>query len=373
MKSKSLILLAVSLGFGLVAAIGISQSMGRAPKTIEKKEETQLVLFAKKDIEIREKLTEENCEVKEIKKAYVLDGAVTSFEEVNTKFANNRLRAGMQIPADYVSDATELGTLAIPKGYKLSVVNMKGSDGFANIIKPGNLVDVIGIFGSRNSRDSQPTAKTFLKRIRVFSVNGNTRAVYDEEDGKSGSRRDVAVGLLVTEKQSEKLQLVSDQATIKLTLRGDEKVNEAFDEDEESGTEGMSMDHVYGTAQSRQASDTKGITGFLSNLGKSITSGAENARNAGVGQFKPHSMVIYTNEGPVTYHWDRPNTLPQRMEGFSAPPSSNYNTMPISAPSGNSNLRDSNGQGQSQQEFDAEKFAKELGLENEETPFETGE
>ena len=47
MKSKSLILLAVSLGFGLVAAIGISQSMGRAPKTIEKKEETQMVLFAK--------------------------------------------------------------------------------------------------------------------------------------------------------------------------------------------------------------------------------------------------------------------------------------------------------------------------------------
>ena len=249
---------------------------------------------------------------------------------------------------------------------------MKGSDGFANIIKPGNLVDVIGIFGNRNSRDSSPTAKTFLKRIRVFSVNGNTRAVYDEEEGNSGSRRDVAVGLLVTEKQSEKLQLVSDQATIKLTLRGDESFDQDF-EDEESGTNGMSMDHVYGTANGGQSVDTKGIAGFLSNLGKTITSGAENARNAGVGQFKPHSMVIYTNEGPVTYHWDRPNTLPQRMEGFTAPPSSNYNTVPISAPSGNSNLRDSNGQGQSKQEFDAEEFAKELGLENEETPFETGE
>ena len=87
-----------------------------ANQAVEIQEETQIVLFAKKDIEIREKLTEENCEVKEIIKAYVLDGAVASFEEVNSKYANNRIRAGMQIPSDYVSDAAEFGTLAIPKG-----------------------------------------------------------------------------------------------------------------------------------------------------------------------------------------------------------------------------------------------------------------
>ena len=90
-------------------------NQSKANQAVEMKVETQKVLFAKKDIAIREKLTEENCELKEIIKAYALDGAVASLEEVNSKFANNRIRAGMQIPSDYVSDAVELGTLAIPK------------------------------------------------------------------------------------------------------------------------------------------------------------------------------------------------------------------------------------------------------------------
>ena len=372
MKSKSLILLAVSLGFGLVAAIGISQSMGRAPKTVEKKEETQKVLFAKTDIEIREKLTEENCEVKEIKKAYVLDGAVTSFDEVNTKFANNRMRAGMQIPSDYVSDASELGTLAIPKGYKLSTVTLKGSDGFSNIIKPGNLVDVIGIFGNRNNRGQSPTAKTFLKRIRVFSVNGNTQAVYTEEEGKSGSRRDVAVGLLVTEKQSEKLQLVSDQATIKLTLRGDEQVDQSFGDENESGESGMSMDHVYGTAKDSNAKSKSGFAKFMDNLSGVIAKGSKNAQNVGVSGFQPHSMVVYTNEGPVTYHWERPNSLPQRLEGYETPTRPTQSQFNAPVRTKNKNLADEYEQ-DSGSNFDAEEFAKKFGMESEKSPLETGE
>jgi Flp pilus assembly protein CpaB len=381
MKSKSLILLAVSMGFGLVAAIGISQSMGRGPKTVEKKVATTKVVVAKKDIEIKEQLTEENCEIIEIEEAYKMEGTITDLDEIKAKFANSRILAKMQIPQRYVSDVSAFKTNGIPQGYKLSFVNLKASDGFSNIIKPGNLVDVIGIFGNRNSREAQPTAKTFLKRIKVFSVNGNSRAVYDEEDD-GNTRRDAVIGLLVTEKQSEKLQLVSDQASIKLTLLGDEDVDETFankpDTGESSG-EGMSMDHVYGLAKQNAGQSKQGFSNFLAGLGDVINQQTETARTAGFSGFKPHSMIVYTNEGPITYRWEEPDSLPQRIEGFSPVRSTAPRpVMPASTTSRNEtkskNLID-------EKEFDANEFGKEFGSEFgkesagevEPTPLQTGE
>ena len=59
MKSKSIFLMAVSLGFGLVAAIGITQVMGRNKAEPVAEVEKQTVLVAVEDLDINTELTPE--------------------------------------------------------------------------------------------------------------------------------------------------------------------------------------------------------------------------------------------------------------------------------------------------------------------------
>ena len=63
MKSKSLILMFVSLGFGLIAAIGIGQVMGKGGDTGEKAPEMSPVLVAIDLVNMHTDLTEENVKI----------------------------------------------------------------------------------------------------------------------------------------------------------------------------------------------------------------------------------------------------------------------------------------------------------------------
>ena len=78
MKSKSLILLVLSIGFGIVAAIGISQVMKN--QAIAEPVETPRgpVLLASADLGLHEKLTEENVKLENWPTDTIPENAVTT-------------------------------------------------------------------------------------------------------------------------------------------------------------------------------------------------------------------------------------------------------------------------------------------------------
>jgi pilus assembly protein CpaB len=114
---KSLILIFIALGCGLVASIGISQVMNRGGGGGSNLELEQ-ILVALNDIDINSKLGAQNVRLEDWPKAKVPDGAIRRLEDVKDKFANARFFKGEPIHISKVTD--QLGNIAskVPAGYR---------------------------------------------------------------------------------------------------------------------------------------------------------------------------------------------------------------------------------------------------------------
>lgn len=229
MKSKSLILMVVSLGFGLIAAIGISQVMGNNKQTEPTVERSQ-VLVAAKNLKHGDDLTEENCKIEHWPVEVIPEDAARSFDQIKHMKISTRLSKSLPIVMSDVRNPKDMGIVEIPKGFKLVAIKVSAEDSFIGLLQPGDKVDVIGIVtvreeGTRRSR-SRTVAETFLKNIEVYTVDGRLNSAPRE----GGNGKNSIVGILVTEKQSEMIALVQKVARLKLVMRGNHADNEDWEE-----------------------------------------------------------------------------------------------------------------------------------------------
>lgn len=220
MKSKSMMLMVLSMGFGLIAAIGISQVMGRSSST-QPATKMGPVLVAADHLDIHAPLTEENVKIENWPANIIPEDAVTSMEDITDMIVLSRLSKGMPIVGSQTVNEKEhkKNRLAIPEGFKVVAIKVAGDDTISGLLNPGDKVDVIGFFKKRDSDgQTQTTSKTFLKALRVWSVDGSVQANREEGGNGNGS---AIVGVLVNEKQSEDIYFAQKTGEIKLVLRGD--------------------------------------------------------------------------------------------------------------------------------------------------------
>lgn len=219
MKSKSFMLMVLSMGFGLIAAIGISQVMGRSKTNAQPVIPMGPVLVAADHLEINSRLTEENVKIENWPTNIIPEGAATSLEDIKSMVVNARVGKGMPILGGSIVHEKDSTILKIPDGFKVSAIKVSGGDTICGLLNPGDKVDIIGFFKKRGRNGQmQTTSRTFLKGLRVFSVNANRRAGSREEGTGAGG---AIVGVLVNEKQSEDIYYVQKTGEIKLVLRGD--------------------------------------------------------------------------------------------------------------------------------------------------------
>ena len=225
MKSKSLILLVLSIGFGLVAAIGISQVMKNqaigdvaAPRGP--------VLLATGPLDMKALLTEENVKIENWPVDIIPADAATTLDDVTDMVTLSRLSKGMPIVKSAIQHKDIVERPQIPENMKVVAVRVSADNMIGNLLAPGNKVDVIGVFKQRDnvSGQSTTTSRTFLKALQVYSIGNQTTARAKEKSGSSSATS--IVGLLVTQKQSEALVFVQDSGSIKLVLRGDDVEND---------------------------------------------------------------------------------------------------------------------------------------------------
>jgi pilus assembly protein CpaB len=95
MRMKSLILIFIALGCGLVASIGISQVMDRGGGS--GKIEMEQILVALADIDIGSKLDDKNVALEEWPKNKVPEGAVRRIQDIENKFASGRFSSPRRI------------------------------------------------------------------------------------------------------------------------------------------------------------------------------------------------------------------------------------------------------------------------------------
>ena len=225
MKSKSLILLVLSIGFGIVAAIGISQVMNNKVDGATTATPMGTVLVATGSLDLKAVLTEENVKIESWPSSIIPPDAVSDIEEITDMVTMTRMSQGMPIVRGAIQHRNTLIRPTIPENMKVFAIRLAADDTFGNLLEPGNKVDVIGVFKQRDSKTNQTTttSRTFLKALQVYSINNKTRI--DTSEKSENQSRTSIVGLIVTEKQSEALVFVQDTGSIKLVLRGDDVEN----------------------------------------------------------------------------------------------------------------------------------------------------
>ena len=222
MKPKSLILLALALGCGLVASIGISQVMDKRGDGGQAALETEPIFVASKDLADNEKFTDQNLEMEQWPKAKIPPGALTKREEWEGQRSNTQVFKGEPILKGKIFDKSQI--IKIPAGYCTVSIPVDAVTIAGNIIKPHDKVDVLAFF-ARNPQNgiNETTVKTILHRVEVFSLDAQTKR---SEKGDETSAAKTA-NLLVTLTQAKDVTLAEQTGKIRLVLRnGDDATSD---------------------------------------------------------------------------------------------------------------------------------------------------
>lgn len=218
MKTKSIVLLIVALGCGLVAMLGVQQVMS-GPKAPEMKNpDTIKVLVASKEIEAFSMLDDENTEFKEMFKKDAPKGAITKREQ----YAESRLRyyaaAGDVIQLSKLTDKNYAPSQEIDPGMRVVTVKVNATKTHSGLIRPGDHVDVVLTYKiNRPGQVDRQRTVTILRDVAVFSIDDKRQTNSKEADGSELKAKNIS--LTVTPQHGNLLMLAANRGTLTLALR----------------------------------------------------------------------------------------------------------------------------------------------------------
>jgi pilus assembly protein CpaB len=224
MRTRSIMLLALALGCGLVASIGISQLMDARSKSPDDGER-QPVFVAMTDIRPNEELTAQNIKLEEWPKKIIPQGALTKLEDVEGKRMRIKVYAGEPILSSKLLGAEDATGAAkdIPPGYRVANVKVDPVSGSSNLILPGDRVDVL-VFRNPSSDLNATAAKIVLQDLKVFAVDTHTETEFAAtKDEQTEPMTAKTIALLVTPQQAVILHAASEiGGAVRLVLRNPE-------------------------------------------------------------------------------------------------------------------------------------------------------
>jgi pilus assembly protein CpaB len=225
MRPKSLALLLLALGCGLVASLGFMEVISRRnAESTTAAGDTQSVYVALTDIGLGDLLTAQVLKLEQWPKDKVPTGAISRIEDVEGRRARTKLYTGEPILEHRLlgKGASEQGATAlIPKGYRVVPVKVDLVSGGSSLILPGDRVDVMVHLVKDPGRDIQETVtRTILQDIKVFAVDNVVDLEKEKDPSKSISAKTIC--LLVTPEQAGKVMLATQLGTINLVMRSPE-------------------------------------------------------------------------------------------------------------------------------------------------------
>ncbi len=216
MSPKSLVLLAIALGCGLVASIAISQVIDSKNQAVV---ETVPIYVAMQNINLGDPVDDTMVSLQEWPKDKVPVGAITAWEDIEdrrpraTIFEGEPLLDGKFLDRGQTQDPIS----SIPPGMRLKTVSVDARKSAAGLLSPGDRVDV-QIFVHRNERENipHPFTKIILQNIRVFAVD---QAVQRSADGTEARTVAKTVSLIVTPSQANKMTTAENLGELSLIPR----------------------------------------------------------------------------------------------------------------------------------------------------------
>lgn len=215
MRGKSMMLILVAVGCGLVASVGISQVMEQNSKGAGR-EDTVPILVALEDIDIDDELTTKNVGLEQWPKNRVPAGAFQDIEKVKDKFARSRMSKGEVILPLRISDTRgESIARRIPAGFRAVTIRADEEVRDSNLLGPGDRVDVL-FRPTHMSWKGTHAAKSLLRNVRVGALNAIMERNTEGSDDKGTAK---TVTLYIKQEQVSLIESARSLGELKLVLR----------------------------------------------------------------------------------------------------------------------------------------------------------
>lgn len=184
-----------------------AQNVGNSElKTIE-------IFVTSKSIDVAEEITAEKIRLEQWPADRIPEGSTSNLKDLEGKFAKQRFYAGEPVMPVKLMNEGNGSSAAIPRGY--SVVSMKADSdsSAANLVSPGDRVDVMAYF-TKSDIISETTAKTVLRGIRVFAIDGKTERVEKSDESKPANN----ISLLIHKNDAQVWTYATELGKVRLQL-----------------------------------------------------------------------------------------------------------------------------------------------------------
>lgn len=220
MRAKSILLLLLALGCGLVASIGITQVMATRQAAGPGPVETESIFVAMKDIAMGDPLTAQMVKLEPWPKDKIPAGALTRLEDIEGRRPKGPIPAGSPIVDNMLlgKGITEAGAgAAIPPGFRVVPVKVDPVMGSANMMRPSDRVDVLVHIKQDPAKGIPKTfTRTILQDIKVFAVNDQFDVSAASGDKSMAAK---TIWLLVTPEQAQTVMLATELGQVRLVMR----------------------------------------------------------------------------------------------------------------------------------------------------------
>jgi pilus assembly protein CpaB len=208
---------------GILAVVLVFSYIKKVEKTSAAQEiEYGKVVVAKTQIPVRTKIKEAMLDESIVPADAIHPDAVTEMDEILGKVTNQVIFEGEQILSAKFEDALNMKELAfiIEEGMRAVSVGVSDITGLGGNLKPGDHVDVIGVFPSEIT--GVDSSFTILWDVQVKAVDRSLGPEDEEEAATKSKGRTVT--LAVTPQQAEKLLLADEKGTLRLSLRHPDEI-----------------------------------------------------------------------------------------------------------------------------------------------------
>lgn len=252
MRPKSLLLLALALGCGLVASIGISQVMDRNSHS-QGKLETLPIYVATHNINLGDPIDASMLSLDEWPKDKVPRGAISNLKDLEGRRPRTAIIEGEPILEGKLLAAGQIADpiSAIKKGMRLKTIAVDAEKSAAGLLKPGDRVDV-QLYVKKDARNDVNSAKSkiILQNIRVFAVDQAVQRGTDGGDEKAIAK---TVSLMLTPEQASKLALAEQIGEISLVPRNP-------DDEETAGWSEYTVEDLLGDGDKNSRAKEQGTS-----------------------------------------------------------------------------------------------------------------
>src|SRR5689334_10397213 len=167
MRPKSLVLLILALGCGLIAAVGINQILATPSADVK----TVGIVVAKNEIQKGNVIKPDDIRLQEWHVDALPEGAITKVDDLADRRVKNLIVPGeaileKKLVPKGVSDNE------IPPGMKAVTVQVDARTGLSGLISPGDNVDVV--HSSSAGMNKAAVTKVLFKNVKVHAIDTMT-------------------------------------------------------------------------------------------------------------------------------------------------------------------------------------------------------